>query len=108
MVITYEVLNEDALPLLEQFERMLLLRRVSKNGTKNGAKPQKSTPSDKTSAKEKLQRIVQNQSVASVKPAKKAAVPLRKKSLAGSLSPETAQKLREHVETIRHEWEHRI
>jgi len=43
--------------------------------------------------------------MAVLKPAKKASVPLRQKSLAGSISPETAEKMLLHVEKLRNEWE---
>lgn len=104
MVITYEVLNEDTLPILEQLERLHLLRRVPENAT--GL--QQDSPSDVAMAKVKLKAIVQNQRIPAVTPSKKGTIPLKKKSLAGSLSPDTAQKLREHIETVRNEWDHRI
>ncbi len=37
MVITYEVLNEDMLLILEQLERLHLLRRIPENGSKSEA-----------------------------------------------------------------------
>lgn len=105
MLVTYEVLNEDTLPILEQLERLQLLRRMPLKPDKNQSK----RPSKRKPAKEILQTIVQNQKEEiETTSGKKAVIPLRKKSLAGSLSPETAKKLLEHVENARNEWEHRI
>lgn len=57
MTVTYEVLNQDTLPILEQLERMRLIRKVSQKGAKNSVKTTQNAPSDKTpllSAEEQL------------------------------------------------------
>jgi len=107
MLVTYEVLNEGTLPILEQLERLHLLRRISDNDVEVETKALENTTDNKETL-QKMLKNAQNQNEEAVQPAKKAAIPLRKKSLAGSLSPETAQKLRKHLEIVRNEWEHRI
>jgi hypothetical protein len=98
MVITYEVLNEDTLPILEQLERLNLLRRVPDNGEKT---PQTASQKESTLA------VILPEEAPISRPISKS-LPLQSHSLAGKLSSETAQKLRKHLETIRSEWNHRI
>ncbi len=107
MTITYEILNEETLPILEQLERLQLLRRVPGNGHSNGASEENSTilnqkkPLLKT-VKSLRERQLEFQKIALVQRATKPGI---KRQWAGMISPETAEKMLLHVEQMRNEWE---
>ena len=84
MVITYEVLNEDTLPILDQLERLHLLRRVPEDKVTNG--PARVEDGTITSS---VPTLTSN----------KRGKRLRR------LSPETTQKWLEHLQTVRNEWD---
>ncbi|MCC7465567.1 MAG: hypothetical protein IT261_04830 [Saprospiraceae bacterium] len=66
--VQIEVLNEEAMAILEQLERLNLIKMVEQSGARNR----------------------------------------KKKNWIGVISKETGQKMLEHVETSRNEWERNI
>jgi len=99
MTYIVELRSETALALLQNLAALNVLTLRPQNGTAAGPGKTK-----KTAPNTSRQRT-QDQNMAVLKPAKKASVPLRQKSLAGSISPETAEKMLLHVEKLRNEWE---
>jgi len=112
MVYTVEPHSAEALAVLQNLASLNLLTLKPLNGNAAISSvsniPATGSNQEVPPLKDDPRPTTQNQNKPAIKPAKKAAVTLREKSLAGSISAETAQKMREHLEIVRNEWEHRI
>lgn len=122
MIVAYEVLNEDTLPILEQLERLHLLRRVPENGANAGVNSAQAMyrPSSPVANPPSLEQHLQawaNQAHLSAEQ-KKARLQLipqliqhykkPKKNLlelSGSIPKDAAEQLLLHIEQLRNEWD---
>jgi hypothetical protein len=96
MVITYEVLGQEALAILEQLEHLHLVRKVSIVGAEKSLKP-------KESSKNRLKELAGTQTNPLKRAPKIKMPPLREKTLAGLISSDTVDKMMSHVEQLKTE-----
>lgn len=94
--VTYEVLGQEALAILEQLEHLHLVRKVAIVSDKISPKP-------KGSSKNRLKEIAGSQTNAHKQAPKIKTLPLREKTLAGLVSTDTVDKMMGHVEQLKTE-----